>query len=177
MDELDAGMPGILASPADNGRVELIVRRPAPGQREELGSATLDVDAGLLGDTWSTRGSRRTPDGSADREAQLTIMSSRVVALLAGGPDGWGIAGDQLYVDLDLGAGNLPPGTRLRIGSAIVQVSAVPHTGCANFSGRFGVDALRFVSTPAGKEMRLRGVNTRIVESGVVRVGDAVSKL
>ncbi len=154
----------------------MIARRPGPGEREVVEAATLDVDQGLVGDTWSARGSQRTPDGSADREAQLTLMSSRVIELLAGEPDGWAIAGDQLYVDLDLGIENLPPGTRLRVGTALVEISAVPHTGCANFSSRFGLDALRFVSTPAGKALRLRGVNTRIVESGSVRTGDVVRK-
>ncbi len=116
-------------------------------------------------------------DGSSDREAQVTIMSSRVAALLSDGLIGWEIAGDQLYVDLDLSIDNLPPGTRLRVGTATVEVSAVPHRGCVQFSARFGADALRFSSTPAGLGFRLRGVNTRIVEPGIVRIGDVVRKL
>ena len=141
-----------------------------------LDEATLEPLGGLLGDTWLDRGSKRMADGSADREAQLTLMNSRVAAQLAGERQGWALAGDQLYVDLDLSVANLPPGSRLRVGSAVVEVSAVPHTGCAQFSARFGLDALRFVSTPEGREMRLRGVNTTILEAGIVRTGDVIRK-
>lgn len=175
--ELEAGLPEVRRSPADAGLVVRIVRRPVPEERELVEAAVLDVDEGLVGDCWKARGSKRMPDGSADREAQITIMNSRFAALVAGGPDGWEWAGDQLYVDLDLGIENLPPGTRLAIGGAVVEVSEVPHTGCVKFSGRFGPDALRTVSTPEGKALRLRGVNTRIVESGEVRVGDTVRRL
>jgi hypothetical protein len=177
LDEMQVGLDQIRRSPSDVGHVELICRRPAVGQREVLTEAALDVDEGMVGDVWLTRGSARMADGSSDREAQLTLMNSRVAALLAGEPSGWGIAGDQLYVDLDLSMANLPPGSRLQVGTAVVEVSAVPHTGCSQFSDRFGLDALKFVSTPEGKGLRLRGVNTRIVGSGVVRPGDAVSKV
>jgi hypothetical protein len=175
--ELESGLDDIRRSPGHAGRIDLIARRPVFGQREVLAEATLDVDEGMVGDGWATRGSKRMPDGSADREAQLTLMNSRVAALLAGDQSGWAVAGDQLYVDLDLSQSNLPPGSRLRVGTALVEVSAVPHTGCAQFSGRFGLDALKFVSTPQGKELRLRGVNTRIVETGIVRTGDIVSRV
>ena len=170
-------MADIGTSPADIGHVRLISRRPAIGEREVVDSATLDTELGLVGDGWVERGSKRMPDGSSDREAQVTIMNSRVAALLSDGPVGWEIAGDQLYVDLDLSVDNLPPGTRLRVGSATVEVSAVPHRGCVQFSARFGPDALRFASTPAGLDLRLRGVNTRIVGSGIVRTGDLVTKI
>ncbi len=173
--ELEAGLADILAAPTSLGRVELIARRPVIGERELLEPASLDVETGLVGDGWSTRGSKRMSDGSSDREAQVTIMSSRVASLLAGGPGGWEIAGDQLYVDLALGMDDLPPGSRLRVGTAVVEVSAVPHNGCVQFAARFGSDALRFVSSPNGRQHRLRGVNTRILTSGVVRVGDAVT--
>ena len=176
-DVLDGGMADIQRSPGDNGRLELIARRPAVGQREVLDEATLDIDLGLVGDGWASLGSPRTPDGSADREAQVTLMNSRVAALLTGGPDGWQVAGDQLYVDLDLSMDNLPPGTRLGIGSVVLEVSAVPHTGCSQFSARFGIEALKFVSTPSGKQLRLRGVNTRIIEGGTIRTGDVVAKI
>jgi hypothetical protein len=175
--ELEAGMAEIRRSPADMGRVERIARRPAKGEREVVDTATLDAELGVVGDGWVLRGSKRMPDGSSDPEAQVTIMNSRVAGLLSSGPIGWEIAGDQLYVDLDLSVGNLPPGTRLRIGTAMVEVSTVPHRGCVQFSDRFGPDALRFASTPSGQELRLRGVNTRIVQSGDVRVGDLVSKV
>lgn len=175
--ELEAGLADVRTSPLDMGRVDRIARRPSVGEREVVDAATLDTEAGVVGDDWVHRGSKRMPDGSSDREAQVTIMNSRVAALLSDGPVGWEIAGDQLYVDLDLSVGNLPPGTRLRVGSATVEVSAVPHRGCVQFSARFGPDALRFASTPAGLDLRLRGVNTRIVESGIVRTGDPVTKI
>ena len=175
--ELEAGLVDIRRSPIDMGIVERIARRPETGEREVVDTATLDTELGVVGDGWVHRGSKRMPDGSSDPEAQVTIMNSRVAALLSDGPIGWEIAGDQLYVDLDLGVDNLPPGTRLRVGAAVVEISAVPHTGCVQFSSRFGPDALRFVSTPLARELRLRGVNTRIIESGVVRTGDRVSKV
>ena len=170
-------MEAIRTSPVDAGRVDRIACRPVKGEREVVDVATLDIALGVIGDGWVHRGSKRMPDGSSDPEAQVTIMNSRVAALLSDGPVGWEIAGDQLYVDMDLSESNLPPGTRLRIGTATVEVSAVPHRGCVQFSARFGPDALRFASTPSGQELRLRGVNTRIVASGTVRTGDLVTKV
>jgi hypothetical protein len=175
--QLEAGLAEVRRSPAAEGPVLRIVRRPATDQREVVPAAALDPADGMVGDSWKDRGSGRMPDGSSDPEAQLTIMNSRFAALVAGGPDGWEIAGDQLYVDLDLGVENLPPGTRLAVGSAVVQVSEVPHTGCVKFSGRFGPDALRLTASPEGRSLRLRGVNTRIVQGGEVRVGDTIRRL
>ena len=174
---LEAGLPHIGASPADDGTLDLIVRRPHVDGREVLEVGELDVEVGLVGDTWAVRPSSRMPDGTAHPDMQLNVMNSRVVELLAQDPDGWALAGDQLYVDLDLSMGNLPPGTLLRVGSATLEVSVVPHRGCVQFSARFGPDALRFASTPTGQEERLRGVNARIVASGIVRTGDLVSKI
>ena len=174
--ELEAGLAEIRRSPADDGILRLIARRPAVDEREHLQAARLDTEQGLVGDSWRARGSKRTPDGSADPEAQVTVMNARAAALLAGSPDAWSAAGDQLYVDLDIGEANLPVGTRLAIGDAVLEVSAVPHTGCAKFSGRFGVDALRFVSTAEGRELRLRGMNTMVVRSGTITLGDLIRK-
>jgi hypothetical protein len=177
LDELDAGLEEVRRSPADVGELRLIVRRPARDRRELVDSAELDVERGLVGDSWLARGSTATDDGSADPEAQVTLMNARLAALIAGPPDAWAIAGDQLYVDFDIGVENLPAGARLTIGEATLEVSATPHTGCAKFSGRFGLDALKFVSTPVGRSLRLRGVNTRIVRSGTIHLGDRVGKL
>lgn len=174
--ELEAGLEEIRRSPADDGIVRLIVRRPSPGEREPMETAQLDIADGLVGDGWRARGSRRTADGSADPEAQVTLMNARVAALLAGPPDAWPPAGDQLYVDLDLAESNLPAGTRLAVGDAVLEVSAVPHTGCALFGSRFGTDALRFVNTPQGRALRLRGLNARVVRGGAIRRGDRISK-
>jgi MOSC domain len=174
--ELDASLDEIRRSPADDGILRLIVRRPTIDGREIVESAHLDTEQGLLGDTWRVRGSRATIDGKADPEAQVTLMNARVATALTGSDDGWAVAGDQLYVDLDLAVSNLPPGTRLTIGDAVLEVSEKPHTGCAKFSGRFGVDALRFVSTPEGRALRLRGLNARVVQGGPIRVGDRIRR-
>ncbi len=155
----------------------MVVRRPAVDEREVLAEGRLTTEDGLVGDHWRARGSRSTPDGSADPDRQLTVMSSRYVDLLRGGDrSAWPLAGDQLYVDLDLSVANLPPGTRLAVGEALVEVTEPPHTGCAKFSARFGSEALRLANSPEGRELRLRGLHVRVVEPGVVRPGDAVRK-
>jgi hypothetical protein len=177
MAELEAGMEHIRHSPRDAGILKMIVRRPQVDEREIVHEAELTLEEGLAGDNWKARGSRRNPDGSALLEAQITIMNARAAALLAQNEDRWALAGDQLYADFDLSDDNLPPGTLLAIGSAIVEVSAVPHTGCNKFSARFGVDAMKFVNSPEGKKLHLRGINTRVVRGGVIRVGDAIRKV
>jgi len=175
---LEAGLPAIRRSPADGGRVALIVRRPAIGEREVLPEATLDPVAGLVGDTWCIRSSSRTPDRSPHPEMQLTVINARLAALVAGAvPDRRLLAGDKLYVDLDLSVANLPPGSQLQVGSAVIEVTAVPHLGCAKFCARYGGDALRFVNSPSGKALRLRGLNARILVGGTVCAGDTVTKV
>jgi hypothetical protein len=172
-DELVAGLDVVRAAPADVGRVELIVRRPAEDEREALDEAEIDLVEGVVGDTWRARGSS-SRRGSANLKAQVTVMSARAAQLVAGTPDRWALAGDQLYVDLDLSIDNLPPGTRLSVGSAVLEVSDLPHRGCSKFSARFGLDALRFVNSPDGRRLNLRGLNTRVTMGGVVRLGDPV---
>ena len=175
--ELDAALSHIRESPSDTGTVDLIVRRPAVGTREVLDEAELDRNCGVVGDTWNIRGSKRTADGSSHPDMQLNVMNSRVVALVAQEPDRWELAGDQLYVDLDLSEDNLPAGTRLVLGTATIEVTDQPHTGCAKFTQRFGLDAFRWVNTDAGSKLRLRGLNAKVVVPGVVRRGDAITKL
>ena len=176
-DVLAAGLDEIQRSPADAGRVELVVRRPAEGEREVLDEGLLDTDSGLVGDSWHSRGSSRRADRSPNPAAQVTLMNARVIALIAGARDRWPLAGDQLYVDLDLSIENLPPGTLIGVGSAVLEVSDEPHTGCAKFSARFGSDAVRFVNSPAARALRLRGMNARVVTAGAVRPGDSVRKI
>lgn len=156
--------------------MQLIVRRPAVDVRESLTEGTIDATEGLVGDTWRTRGSSRTPDGSANPEAQVTIMNARLAALVAGEEDRWQLAGDQIFADFDLGIENLPPGTRLRLGTAVLEVSAHPHTGCAKFVSRFGKEAMQFVNSEVGRQHRLRGMNTKVIVPGTVRVGDLIEK-
>ena len=177
MEELEAGLDDIRQSPKDVGVLQLIVRRPQTDEREILEKGQLDLLEGLVGDGWRTRGSSRTPDGSSHPDMQLTLMNSRLIALVAQDKDRWQLAGDQLFVDLDLSAENLPPGTRLAVGSAVVKVTAQPHTGCEKFAARFGRDAAKFVNSPVGKQLHLRGINARVVQPGVIRVGDGVSKI
>ncbi len=174
---LDAGLDHILSAPAEIGELKLIVRRPAEDEREVLDVGELDAESGLVGDTWRLRGSRRTEDGSAHPDMQLNIMNARVTELIAQDPERWALAGDQLYVDLDISEDNLPAWTRLAVGSAVIEVTDQPHTGCAKFQQRFGADARRWANTDAGKKLRLRGMNARVVQPGTIRRGDTVRKL
>jgi MOSC domain-containing protein YiiM len=177
-DELEAGLDEILRSPTGAGTVELIVRRPAVDDREVVEAAELDLELGLVGDTWHARGSRRMADGSSNLDAQLTVMNARVVDLVAARErERWALAGDQLYVDFDLSEESVPAGTRLALGTAVIEVTAEPHTGCAKFSARFGQAAHRFVNTKAHRHLHLRGINARVVQPGTVRRGDEIRKL
>jgi len=176
-EELAAGLDGIRKSPKDRGILHLIVRRPATDQREVLDEGSLDPAYGLLGDNWLARGSRSTPDGSAHPEMQLNIMNSRVIALVAQDPQRWALAGDQLFIDMDLSPENLPPGTKLSIGSAVLEVTAPPHTGCKKFVARFGLDAMLFVNSGIGKQLNLRGINARVIQAGTIHTHDVVGKI
>lgn len=175
--ELELGLAHLAAAPRDRGAIELIVRRPAEGEREVLDEAHLDLATGLVGDTWHLRPSSRTPDRTPHPDMQLNLMNARAIALLAGDRARWPLAGDQFYLDLDLSTANLPPGTRLQLGTATIEVTAQPHTGCKKFQERFGADALRFVNSPAGRALNLRGINAKVVRAGTVRRGDLATKL
>lgn len=177
--ELNARLDDVRAAPTHAGTVELIVRRPSPGEREVLDEGHLDLAEGLVGDTWNQRASKRTPDGSPHPEMQLNVMNARAaLAVAAGEPSRRALCGDQLYLDLDVSEANLPPGTRLALGDvAVIEVTAEPHRGCAKFSERFGVDAVRFVNSPEGRQLRLRGLNAKVIVPGAIRPGDPVTKL
>lgn len=172
LEELEAGLTDICQSSRDRGVLELIVRRPQPGQREVLQEGELDCRFGLVGDNWSVRGSYATQDRSPHPDMQLTLMNSRAIARVAGDKSRWPLAGDQLYLDLDLSEENLPPGAQLTLGSAVIEVTAQPHTGCKLFTRRFGREATRFVNSTVGKQLRLRGLNAKVIRSGAIRVGD-----
>jgi hypothetical protein len=174
---LEEGLDQVRRSPTDAGRVELIVRRPTVDEREVLDEGILDLVDGLVGDSWRIRGSSRTADGTAHPDMQLNVINARLSSLVAVDPDRRALAGDQLHLDLDLSHDNLPAGTRLALGSAVIEVTEIPHSGCAKFRDRFGADALRFVNSPTGRELRLRGLNARVVVAGTVRQGDDVRKL
>ncbi|MCD6639739.1 MAG: hypothetical protein LT071_07480, partial [Nocardioides sp.] len=175
-EELVAHLPELDASPRDEGVVRLLVRRPARGEREVLAEGRLDLELGLVGDDWSRRSSRRTPDGSPHPDMMLNVMNHRLVEFLAQDPGREPLAGDQLYLDLDLSEANLPVGTLLQLGEdgPVIAVTDQPHTGCARFVSRFGREALAFVNGPEGAPRRLRGLCARVVTPGVVRVGDVV---
>ena len=176
MKELEAGLDEIRRSPKEEGVLEMIVRRPRTGEREVLTEGELDLAEGLVGDNWRTRGSSLTADGSSHPDMQLNIMNSRVIALVAQHKERWHLAGDQLFIDLDLSAENLPPGSRLAIGTSVIEVTAKPHTGCQKFVERYGADAMKFVNSAVGRRLHLRGINAKVIEAGVIRVGDTVTK-
>jgi hypothetical protein len=175
--DLEAGLEHIRNSPKNQGVLELIVSRPGEDEREVMDLADLDTKIGLVGDTWQDRPSARSGDGNAHPDMQITIMNTRVAALVAQDKARWQLAGDQLFTDLDLSAANVPPGTRISVGAAILETTDQPHTGCKKFSARFGIDALEFISSPIGKELQLRGVNAKVVQNGEIKPGDIVKKL
>ncbi|MBC8194197.1 MAG: MOSC domain-containing protein [Acidimicrobiia bacterium] len=177
IEELEAGLDEVRLSPRDNGTLELIVRRPAEDEREVLEVGELSVDEGLVGDNWNQRPSKRTDNGGPHSDMQLNIINSRLLALVCPDPERRPLAGDQLVIDMDLTEANLPAWTRLAIGSAIIEVTDQPHTGCRKFSQRFGGDALRFINSEVGGELNLRGINARVVQPGTITRGDLVRKI
>jgi len=171
MSELAAGLAEVLASPKDAGRLAAIVARPSTGRRRSLDAAGVSLAGGLEGDRWIASAAASDPD------TQICVMNARAIALIAGPPEAWAPAGDNLFLDMDLSPENLPPGRRLALGTAVLEITAVPHTGCAKFVARFGRDACAFVNTGAGKANRLRGIYARVVTDGRVAVGDLARKL
>jgi hypothetical protein len=172
---LEMGFDIIKDSPALEGTLQLIVVRPEVNERKEMNEGVLDESQGLIGDNWAARGSSETNDGSAHPEMQINIMNSRVARLISQDKSDWQMAGDQLFVDLNLNKDNVPPGTRLAVGEAILEVTAPPHTGCKKFAQRFGRDALKFSSTKKGRLWQLRGINAKVVKGGDIKIGDRVA--
>jgi MOSC domain-containing protein YiiM len=174
-EELEDALDLFRSAPADHGRVALVVARPAVGERLLLDEGRLSLEHGLVGDNWGDRTSSRGEPPDPDR--QLNVINARLSGFVAVDPDRRALAGDQLHLDLDLSHENLPAGTRLALGSAVIEVTEPPHTGCNKFVDRFGRDAMRFVNSPTGRELRLRGLNARVVVAGTVSPGDEVRKL
>lgn len=174
--DFTTALADVLASPRDTGTVDMLVVRPARDRRRVVNEVTLDPSEGVVGDDWRTRGSSSMPDGRANPESQLMLMSTRVLAAIEPDRDRWALAGDQLLIDFDLSIDHLPPGTRILVGEAELEISVKPHTGCAKFSGRFGSDALRWINSPEGRDARLRGVGAKVVRGGTVRTGDTIRR-
>lgn len=176
--ELTAHLDHLRSAPADNGTLALVVRRPEAGQREVLAEGALDEAHGLVGDSWLARATRRAVESGRHLEAQLNVMNARMVSLLGGTAQEQALAGDQLYLDLDLSHANLPTGARVALGgTAVIEVTAKPHQGCRKFLDRFGQGAVDFVNSEEGRQLRLRGLNARVVSGGTVRPGDPVRVL
>ena len=176
-EELAQGLDIISQSPKDEGALQLIVRRPDVDQRESVAKGYLDIREGLVGDSWRARGSGHMADGQADPDMQLNIMNSRIAELVANGFERRELAGDQLYLDMELSSDNLPPGTQLALGEAIIEVTEPPHTGCKKFAARFGTEAMVFVNSGMGKTRNFRGICAKVVQSGDVEVGDIARKV
>lgn len=172
-----AGLPHIEASPKDEGLLEMIVIRPGDKERTVLPECELSLKLGAHGDMWAKGCWKSLEDGSPDPDVQITLMNSRCIQLLAQDAARWPLAGDQLYVDMDISPANLPVGQRLAVGGAILQITEVAHTGCADFAKRFGTSAVKFVNSPLGKQLRLRGVYARVIQDGVVKKGDRIAKI
>lgn len=176
-EQIDDQLPHITASPKNNGLLELIVRRPKENEREVINSGELSTTYGLVGDTWINRTSSRLNHSGPHPEMQINIINSRLIACIAQEKERWKLAGDQLYVDLDLSKENLPAGTKLKLGNGIIEVTAQPHTGCAKFIERFGKAAMIYVNSEIGKRHQLRGINAKVIQNGTFNLGDKLTKI
>jgi MOSC domain-containing protein YiiM len=175
--ELNARLPEVHSSPANPGRLLHIIARPVSEQRELRERSEVTPEAGLSGDRWASSCKRMLPDGRLNPDNQITIMNTRCLAILTDDHERWPLAGDNFLVDFDLSETNLPAGQRVKIGTAVLEVTPLPHTGCSKFSKRFGADALKFVNSPEGTKLRLRGLHVQVVQAGVVAVGDDIEKI
>lgn len=169
LDVLETRLAELPPAPRDLGTLTLIVRRREGGTRELLERVALTPEEGLPGDAWG----RRPP---LNPEAQLAVIQTDIAELIANGQP-LPLFGDNLFLNLDLSRENLPTGSRLRVGAAVLEVTPKPHNGCAKFHARFGAAALRFASHPDRRHLNLRGIYLKVVEGGELAVGDAVMVL
>lgn len=174
---LMAGLEAIRQAPKDDGKLEMIVIRPSENARELPGTCEVHAAEGVCGDNWRQRRKKYLPDGSLDPDSQIAIMSSRAIELIAGGRERWPLAGDNLMVDFDLSDENLQPGQKLEIGTALLEITAEAHNGCAKFAERFGREALKVVNSPEGKQLHLRGIYAKVVRAGSLKTGDLIRKV
>ena len=175
--ELEAGLPEILQAPKDNGTLAAIVIRPEPARTGGTGKLRSQPEAGYAGDNWASGCWKTTYDGAPHPDVQICIMNARCIALIAQDRGNWAPAGDNLFIDMDLTPDNVPPGTQLAIGTAVIEITDTPHNGCESFIARYGRDACIFVNTREGKRLRLRGIYGRIVRDGRLAVGDSARKV
>ncbi len=176
-DQILSGLHHVADSPSDGGALEFIVVRPVVGERELRERAYLSTERGVEGDRWLTSRWLTLPDGRPDPRVQVSLMNARILGLISDGAERISLAGDNLIVDLDLSERNLAAGQRLVVGEVVVEVSDVAHTGCRKFMTRYGRDAVNFVNSVEGRRLNLRGLYAKVIEPGVVRVGDAVRKV
>lgn len=177
-DELDAATEHVLASPKEKSVLQIIVVRPKANERQTLERAELSPSGGIAGDRWSVDHWEHLPDGSPHPQSQVSLMNYRVLELIAGNSAAMPLAGDNLIFDLDLSEENLPAGSRLNIGSQVIlELTAVPHTGCGKFQKRYGKAAREFVNGDLGSKHSLRGRMATIVQAGTIAVGDRIEKV
>ena len=177
-EQLMAKLPGFLdAAPKDNGTLDLIVMRPEHDARVLPQSFEVTAEFGVNGDHWKRGTGYALEDGTGDPDTQICMMMSGCIEAIAGPKENWAPAGDNFFLDMDLTPANMPPGTRFAIGTAEFAVTEAPHNGCQKFIDRYGRDAVLFVNTGKGKELRLRGIYARVIKDGEVSVGDTVRKL
>ncbi len=175
--EILDGLEKVRKSPPNNGLLEAIVIRPGSEQRLSLKQCRLSPEGGTEGDAWARGCWLKLPDGRPHPDVQICIMNSRMIDLVAGDKDRWELAGDNLFVDLNLSRENLQAGQLLSIGECVIEITEQSHNGCSKFSQRFGPSALKVVNSPIGKELRLRGIYAKVIKAGDVRVGDEITKL
>jgi hypothetical protein len=176
LEELQSHLDSIKQSPQDDGILKAIVIRPVSNERVGMESSVVTPDGGVHGDRWAKQAWLNLPEEELEPKAQITVMNSRAAEVIARNRARWPLAGDNLYVDLDLSEDNLQAGQQLSIGSAVFEITPQPHNGCGKFEQRFGAEALKWVNSEEGKHHHLRGIYIKVVKAGVINVDDTITK-